>query len=116
MARVGEDFFRRSLFNNAAKVHDRDTICERVYDNLAIPATGPFHPLGTQADPDIEPWPYDPDRAAALLAEAGFKRNDDGVLEDAEGRPFTFNFIIFLLTLEAIPIRPHYFPIQTQHG
>jgi len=80
---------------------DRDTICERIYDNLAIPATGPFHPLGFQADADIEPWPYDPDRAAELLAEAGFTKNEDGVLEDAQGRPFTFNFIYSAGSTEA---------------
>lgn len=81
---------------------DRDRICERIYDNLATPATGPFHPLGFQADPDLEPHPYDPDRAAELLEEAGFDdRNGDGVLEDAEGRPFTFKFIYSTGSTEA---------------
>lgn len=81
---------------------DRDTICERVYDNLAIPATGPFHPLGTQADPDIEPWPYDPTQAAKLLTEAGWvDRDGDGVRENEQGQPFTFTFIYSAGSTEA---------------
>lgn len=81
---------------------DRDTICERVYDNLAIPATGPFHPLGTQADPAIDPWPYDPDRAAELLTEAGWvDRDGDGVRENEDGRPFTFTFVYSTGSTEA---------------
>ncbi len=73
---------------------DRAAMCSRVYDNLASPATGPFHPLGWQADPAIKAWPYDPERAKALLAEAGYiDRDANGVRESADGVPLTYEFI-----------------------
>lgn len=69
----------------------RDHICSKIMNGLGRPATGPFHPLGWQADPSIEPWPYDAQAAKALLAEAGFKdRDKDGVLDGPDGKPFRF--------------------------
>lgn len=73
---------------------DRQAICGQVYENLAKPATGPFHPLGWQADPSIDPWPYDPERAKQLLTEAGYvDRNNDGIRESEDGTPLSFQFI-----------------------
>jgi len=73
---------------------DRQAMASRIYDNLVSPATGPFSPLGWQVDPSIEPWPYDPERAKKLLAEAGYiDRDGDGQIESEEGEPFEFEFI-----------------------
>lgn len=70
---------------------NREQICQSILSGLGRPSSGPFHPLGWQADPSIEPWPYDPGRAKALLAEAGFKdRNSEGVLVGPDGQPFRF--------------------------
>lgn len=73
---------------------DRDTINGQVYENLARTTSGPFHPLGWQGDPSIKPWPYDPQRAMALLDEAGYMdRDNNGVRESPEGEPLSFEFI-----------------------
>lgn len=73
---------------------DREQICSRVYDNLAKPASGPFHPLGWQADKSIKPLPFDPERAGELLDEAGYTdRDGDGVRESADGLPLRFKLI-----------------------
>jgi len=73
---------------------NRQEMAEQLMAGLAAVATGPFHHLGTQADPDIKPWPFDPDRARELLADAGWiDRDGDGVLENAEGQPFRFKLI-----------------------
>ncbi|MFI4915740.1 MAG: ABC transporter substrate-binding protein [Phycisphaerales bacterium JB060] len=72
---------------------NRDRIRRDISKNLPNPATGPFLSSTPQSNPDIEPWPYDPDRAVALLAEAGWQdRDGDGMLEDEDGNPFTFEF------------------------
>jgi peptide/nickel transport system substrate-binding protein len=73
---------------------NRPQMCERLMVGLGTPATGPFHRIGKQASPDVKPWPYDPKRARALLEEAGFEdRDGDGVIEDADGEPFSFRLI-----------------------
>ncbi|MEM9020123.1 MAG: peptide-binding protein [Planctomycetota bacterium] len=73
---------------------DRQAMASRIFDNLSTPASGPFHPLGWQADPDIKPWPYDPERAKQLLDAAGYiDRDGDGKRESEDGVPFVFEFI-----------------------
>jgi peptide/nickel transport system substrate-binding protein len=70
---------------------DRQRISDEVMLGYAKPAAGPFARQSKQYDPSIEPWPYSPDKARALLKEAGFEdRNGDGVLESAQGEPFRF--------------------------
>ena len=70
---------------------NRDQMAERLMNGTVSVSTGPFHPLGDQDDPSIEPWPYDPARAVALLQEAGWEdRDNDGVLENEAGEQFRF--------------------------
>lgn len=70
---------------------DRDRIARELWMGHATAATGPFGYGSPQSDPDIKPWPYDPERAKKLLAEAGYiDRNNDGVLDSPDGKPFEF--------------------------
>lgn len=70
---------------------DRSRLIQEVMLGYANLATGPFNPLGKQADGDIEPWAYDVRRARGLLAEAGYTdRDGDGRIEGPDGQPFTF--------------------------
>lgn len=70
---------------------NREQMAEELFRGYATVASGPFAPSGPQSNPDIEPWPYDPDQARELLAEAGWRdRNNDGTLEDERGEPFRF--------------------------
>ncbi|MBI5500865.1 MAG: hypothetical protein HY907_11535 [Deltaproteobacteria bacterium] len=45
-------------------------------------------------DPSIEPLPYDPGAALALLAEAGWVDHDDDGLLDRGGMPFRFTLLV----------------------
>ena len=61
---------------------DYESIIENVYlgqgyqiASNVLPAVGWAH------DPSIEPYAYDPDAAAAILDEAGWVLNDDGIRE-----------------------------------
>ncbi|QNN22206.1 ABC transporter substrate-binding protein [Planctomycetales bacterium ZRK34] len=70
---------------------ERRRICDDVFHGYATPAMGPWPKGSKQADPSLEPRPYDPEKGKALLAEVGWKdRDGDGVLENAEGKPFQF--------------------------
>ena len=70
---------------------DRKRLADDLYAGYATVANGPFSPTGPQSAPDVEAWPYDVDRAVALLNEAGWDdRNGDGVLEDGDGNMLRF--------------------------
>ena len=56
---------------------DVPAICENLLAFTCTRATGPVNPPGN--NPTLEPIPYDPAKAEALLDEAGFPRGDDGV-------------------------------------
>lgn len=75
---------------------DLDRLVEEIMLGYAEAAVSPFNPRSPQHDPDLAPYPYDPEQARRLLAEAGFEdRDGDGVLEDPEGRAFEFDLIFF---------------------
>jgi peptide/nickel transport system substrate-binding protein len=69
---------------------DKQELIDGVRLGLAREATGPIRP-GTWAYTDkVARFDYDPEKAKALLAEAGWKdRDGDGVVEDRDGKPFT---------------------------
>lgn len=72
---------------------NRVEMIDGVLIGLGKPATGPYKPGTWAYNPNVRAYPYDPAKAKALLAEAGWKDvNGDGVIEK-EGRPFAFEVI-----------------------
>ena len=72
---------------------DREEIIRGVLLGLGKPATGPIKPGTWAYNENVKPYPYDPARAKALLAEAGWtERNGDGVLT-RNGMPFAFEIL-----------------------
>jgi peptide/nickel transport system substrate-binding protein len=72
---------------------DRKAILQGVLFGLGKPATGPYIPESWAYNPDVKEIPYDPQKAKALLAEAGWKETGaDGLLRK-EGKPFTFTLL-----------------------
>jgi peptide/nickel transport system substrate-binding protein len=70
---------------------DRERIIRDIYHGLGAVASGPFFPKGPQANPAVKPWPFDPAKGKALLADAGYAdRDGDGTIEGPDGRPFRF--------------------------
>ena len=56
------------------------------------PTIGPYKPGTWAYDTGIEDYPFDPQKALELLAEAGWKRDADGVLKK-NGVPFVFTLL-----------------------
>lgn len=69
---------------------DREAIIETTYSEYARMAVSPILSNVWAYHDGLEPVPYDPDQARALLAEAGWTDSDgDGIL-DRGGKPFRF--------------------------
>ena len=61
---------------------DRDAIANQVYEGYALPAKSLTPPIVASAiDQGIQGFGYDPDKAAALLDEAGWTLGTDGIRE-----------------------------------
>jgi len=71
---------------------DRDAIVRDIMRGYASVISGPFSTLLPQSDPTVKPWPYDPDGATKLLAEAGFSRQGDRLV-GPDGRPLQFKLM-----------------------
>lgn len=69
---------------------DRETIIESVMGGQALIGIAPVPPVFSWAfNDEIEPIPYDVDRAKELLAEAGWTPGSDGILQK-DGERFAF--------------------------
>jgi peptide/nickel transport system substrate-binding protein len=51
---------------------NRELINKALFDGKAIICAGPISPRTFGADPNLKPYPYDPEKAKALLAAAGY--------------------------------------------
>ena len=72
---------------------DRETIGETIFHGLVRTVSGTMFPGSPAYDNAIEPWPYDPDTAYALLDEAGWVDSDQDGIRDKDGVPFRYEWI-----------------------
>lgn len=66
---------------------DRAALSEQLFGGKQPPAHVSVSPLDWIHDPAVRTYPYDPDKAAALLDEAGWSDLRDGVRHNAAGAP-----------------------------
>ncbi len=72
---------------------DKQEIIDGVYLGLGINIASPYKPGTRWSNPDLKPYPYDPEKAKQLLKEAGFVDADgDGIVEK-DGKPFSFEIL-----------------------
>ena len=71
----------------------RQQIIDALRFGLAEIAVSHFNPSSADFNPNIEPWPYDPERAVALLDEAGWTDHDGDGIRDKNGVKFSFEFL-----------------------
>ncbi|MEX0742557.1 MAG: ABC transporter substrate-binding protein, partial [Phycisphaeraceae bacterium] len=73
---------------------DRERLLNEVFLGFGSIASGPFHEISPQANPNIQPWPHDPDQAMEVLREVGFTRaGEDTPLLDPDGNPFEITLV-----------------------
>ncbi|KAF1297912.1 hypothetical protein BAU15_08380 [Enterococcus sp. JM4C] len=73
---------------------DSEQLGEKVYSGLRVFANSVIVPAsGDVYDADLEGYKFDEAKAKSLLEEAGYKdTNDDGFVEDPDGKEFVVNF------------------------
>ncbi len=72
---------------------DKQELIDGVRMGMGRDATGPYKPGTWVYNPEVKRFPYDPERARQLLAEAGWKsRNAEGLLVK-DGQPFAFTLL-----------------------
>ena len=69
---------------------DRDLILETIFHGL----TNCFFVDSIEYNHNLEPWPFDPPRARALLEEAGWRDSDGDGVRDKDGGPLRFEFLV----------------------
>lgn len=82
----GDPNVRRAL-NYAV---NKDEIVAKVLKGQGQAAAGTVFPGSWAYNPNVKPYPYDPRKALALLAEAGWKDHDGDHFLDKNGRVFEF--------------------------
>lgn len=73
---------------------DREMILQSIFQGLGRVVTSNFYVEGPDYNHDIEPWPFDPAAARALLDEAGWTDSDGDGIRDKDGVPFRFDVTI----------------------
>jgi peptide/nickel transport system substrate-binding protein len=73
---------------------DRASIVRNLYRGSARIISGPWAPDSPAYDPTILPLPFDPEAAARLLDEAGWRDTDGNGIRDRGGREFAFDLLV----------------------
>ena len=81
---------RRAL----AHAVDLDAFVESYYKGLAQRVTGPYPPGSPFCPDEVAPVVHDPARAAALLAEAGWRDLDGDSVRDKQGARLSFELLV----------------------
>lgn len=72
---------------------DRALMNERLFDGRQPVAHSSINPLDWVYDEDVTKYPFDPDRAAMLLDQAGWDQLDDGFRHNAQGDRLQLEFM-----------------------
>lgn len=73
---------------------DKESMIQKALMGKGRPAAGPIWPRSWASNPSVKPYPYDPQKALALLKEAGWRDRDGDHILDKGGKKFSFTLEI----------------------
>jgi peptide/nickel transport system substrate-binding protein len=73
---------------------NRQGVVDKILDGHGLVTSGPFNAKGWEYNPAVKPLPHDPQKASALLDEAGWKDSDGDGIRDKGGKKFSFECLI----------------------
>lgn len=82
---------------------NREKIVKEVFFGLGQVVTGSFYPNSAWYSKDTQPWPFDLDRSAKLLEEAGWTDSDKDGIRDRQVNGQKKNFEFQLLVYNSSP-------------
>jgi len=85
-----DDIRVRKAINYAV---DKQELIDGVLLGLGEPVASPYKPGTRWANPELKPYPYDPEKARELLRSAGFEDHDNDGILDRNGKPFSFEIL-----------------------
>ncbi len=91
---IKSKWFRNVKFRQAmAHAIHKEGIIQSVYKGLATPQESHIPQQNPFYNPDVPRYPFDLNKAAAILKEAGFVKDASGTLKDPDGHPVEFNLV-----------------------
>jgi len=91
---LANPFFRDTRVRQAfSYAINKQEFIEGILLGLGKVATGPFKPGTWAYNPNVKRYPYNPEKARKLLAEAGWQDTDGDGIVDKDGIPFIFEII-----------------------
>jgi peptide/nickel transport system substrate-binding protein len=72
---------------------DKEALCSKIFKGMVEPAWGLVSPLSWAYNPNLPKHEYDPDKAAQILADAGWKKGADDILEK-DGEKLSFELLL----------------------
>lgn len=73
---------------------NRKEFLDQVLYGHGVIVTGSEYYFGPAYDHNIQPYPFDPDKAKELLLQAGWYDRDGDGLRDKDGKPFRFEMLL----------------------
>ncbi len=73
---------------------DRDDLVERLHGGNAQPGNPGWIPAGNPFHVDVEQYDFDVEAAEAMLDDAGYTREGDGVRQGPDGQPLAFTLSV----------------------
>lgn len=91
---LNHPFFRDKKVRQALSYAvDRDIVIKGALLGLGEKTVGPYKPGTWVYNSGLSPYPHDPEKALALLREAGWSKGKDGILQK-DGQRFSFTVLL----------------------